>query len=1065
MRIGQHYYTWCHRDTGCEGITGFQTRAKSASITPEIERIMKRYCSRYVLPRSLENLTAKADELTATELRRCPEILHYYPINRELWGLTRSRLSANQRGRGGNFFAHTLVFPRDLLAQVGSNPFELARMGVLQFSAEDTIGKNLSDLPEFPRITSKEEYRQRCIVRYREAKPDLLRPMLSALLDPRQAEKKRPIILCDPKFEEIANIIEAMLLLVPPGFRRLVAFSTYEPDPYRLFEGDEARNVSVNRVIGTIPPSEGGKFQFRQDEYQTGFYVFDLGSGRQSVTPEPSEYVRFVCDAVNRSDWLAVERVQKIVTAVGSAKEPALWDVILPASFLLSEEESLENREKWRRAIDALAKESKTPARARQALKILWRKSQSLLPRLDTETASKVVSMCRELVKTAGPEASGFLEREHTNLIAAFCGLILARRCSLARDLLSLVGQTGNEVRNKVIVEGLTCAQAKGWPRDCLPARGDPRDLSAFVEVLDEGLRGLASDNTKASLFGELLEEGFSGVQSTGGFKAIWSKTSPWLFAEGLRRVPLEKLPNLFNVLGALLVKENEHEGRRALGLWELKNTTLSEKGRLTTLLEEISAACKQCANPRNAVQATLSEAKTILHDKQDALLYFFIVLFREVEAEAEDGVLKHYREYVNSKSKESCRWEARRQIASVPNGERLLAAECTSMLFPWSPKSGRSCIQAWITEVVRSNDDFASLVSQKISKASSNRQYRPVATEVLTTCLNEFSSSKFVHKKALTILGEALISFTPLEGFRRTPVANLLSKIDTSGWKQETRAFLQMAQCYSQARRLSNYDCPDLSSLIDDYPDLPRTLSCLSDERWKTAAQWIVSGLRGFEIEKLTSVTSLMMLVILPTVQRRGGPQTSSGEPQEKLDRSSAAANMIIDQLRSKLLQGRFRRDPSTHVSVLSSFVMLTPSILRQTSMLHDDPRLGSVALIVGSILAEDHAVTRRLLWRRLETHAGLDERHWQTWLRAFWRQVRCEMRLQRRQKSLLHRLGRLMKKVLARRIISTGECNGKKPKSPDSGHGESGSDRDLTDSSRFGKRRTEKRHGTMSP
>jgi hypothetical protein len=845
---------------------------------------------------------------------------------------------------------------------------------------------------------------------------DRLRNVLPGLLASKQGQKKRPIILCTSKIQEMADLIEAMLVLLPPDYRQSVAFSTYEPDPYRLLGGDETADLAVNWVIGTIPQAEGGKFQFREDEFQTGFYVFDFESGRQSMTLAPSEYIRVVCDAVERSDWTAMERVQGIITAIGGGQEPAIWDAMLPAAFLLSDDDSVRYPEKWRPAIEALTKGCRTPEAACWALDILWRKSRSVLWQLGTETAAKLISGCRDLSKTAGSEGREFVRREKDNLTGAFSELLQACHYELATELLGLAGEKESTIRKTVIVEGLIAARSKGWPRRSLPERGNDRQARAFVGILDEGLHYVASDEKKVSLLSDLLKECFSISHSAGCFNAAWSQISPWLLAEGLQRVSPDRMLGVLKVLNSVLVKENEHEGRRKLALWELKNTAPIEKDRKAETFKEIATACRQFVDPLKAVRDTLSEVITIFRNREGDLIELFVLLFAQVQTQARDQVFKQYQGYVNSRREESARWKIRHQVSSLPSGQSLLAAECASMLFPWKPESAKSNIRDWIREVICSNDEFACLVSQKISESVKKQKDPSIACEILTTCIDEFGRGEYSYKKTLGILTEALVMYVPLERFRRAPVVGLLDKVDTSGWGQETKAFLQMAECYAQATRLPDSDCPDLSSLIRDYCELPRTISCLCDEHWRQSVKWIVSGLRGPEVEKQTSVASLMMLLISPAMQRGAGSQPSSGQLDRTLDRSLVAANMIIDQLRSELLQGRFRRDPSTHVCALSLFVTLAPVILRQTSTPHDDPRLRSVARIVGSILADDRAVTKRLLWQRLQTHQGLDDRCWQPWLRIFWKQVHLERRARRRQRSLICRLGRLVKGIFAR-------------------------------------------------
>jgi hypothetical protein len=275
MRIGQHYFTWCPKGIGCEDLPGYQTRAKSSSIDEGTERAIRHYASRYELPRSLGDLKMRAEDLSSEELQACPTATHFYRISRDLLGLTRVRLARKQAGRGGNFFAHTFVFPPAVLVDEAFDPFALERSGAFEDDVEDSAPKTLPDLAAFKSLPSASDRQARRLDLARHLDTNLLRRVLSCVLASSQPQNRRPIILCPQEVQDAALIIEAVVGLLPPHYRDKVGFGTYEPDPYRVAAQGEGVEPPVAYLVGTIRSDEGGHFQFREDEYQTRFYVFD----------------------------------------------------------------------------------------------------------------------------------------------------------------------------------------------------------------------------------------------------------------------------------------------------------------------------------------------------------------------------------------------------------------------------------------------------------------------------------------------------------------------------------------------------------------------------------------------------------------------------------------------------------------------------------------------------------------------------------------------------------------------------------------------------------------------
>jgi flagellar motor protein MotB len=110
-----------------------------------------------------------------------------------------------------------------------------------------------------------------------------------------------------------------------------VAFSTYEPNPYRLL-GAAGRKAASQIVIGTIPREEGGRFEFRDEEYKASYHVVNVLVGRTSQ-PEPAspEYVALAEAALKGDEQQAARLadVQQEISDRHLSASPEKWDSAL----------------------------------------------------------------------------------------------------------------------------------------------------------------------------------------------------------------------------------------------------------------------------------------------------------------------------------------------------------------------------------------------------------------------------------------------------------------------------------------------------------------------------------------------------------------------------------------------------------------------------------------------------------------------------------------------------------------------------------------------------------------
>src|SRR5207245_8198117 len=99
------------------------------SVDGETEKVIKKYCSQFTLPRSLGHIASKATDLTPADIESTRPTVHFYSISLDRFGLTRIRIHPRQQGRPGNFFAHTLVLPEEFLRKHQNNAFAIFRSG------------------------------------------------------------------------------------------------------------------------------------------------------------------------------------------------------------------------------------------------------------------------------------------------------------------------------------------------------------------------------------------------------------------------------------------------------------------------------------------------------------------------------------------------------------------------------------------------------------------------------------------------------------------------------------------------------------------------------------------------------------------------------------------------------------------------------------------------------------------------------------------------------------------------------------------------------------------------
>lgn len=190
---------------------------------------------------------------------------------------------ADELGRDGNYFAHTLVGRIEEITSV--------MPPIFYWKSDFWVSKDITHYANLPSLANMAtlpinfdsdvlwDFIRQGIRR------TWLQKMLCAVVD--FARSKRPIIILDTN-ESVAQWIACMTLAIPPAYYKSLSFATYHHDP----------NRAPFMLIGTTRDSS---FRFSNDEY-TRYFILNAEDERVSDVP-PSDYADFVAQRFNRDQY------------------------------------------------------------------------------------------------------------------------------------------------------------------------------------------------------------------------------------------------------------------------------------------------------------------------------------------------------------------------------------------------------------------------------------------------------------------------------------------------------------------------------------------------------------------------------------------------------------------------------------------------------------------------------------------------------------------------------------------------------------------------------------------
>ncbi|MCX5884410.1 MAG: OmpA family protein [Proteobacteria bacterium] len=392
MSIDQLYFTRCASDKGRERIDGFQVKACSEGITGETEKRVRFFSQVYRWPTSLDPLV-RPGPMAPEDFFKFPVSLRYYRVPDGRFGLTRICIAPVQPGRAGNFFAHTVVFPPEALEPVSYNPFAVARSEIFQ-QQDESSQTELPELNDFGKLRVPED--KKC---WNIATAMPYSEHLASLVDVLSTgQSDRPVIILPASLQDAWGLAEAVLLLLPGKFRIGIEFSIYEPDPYRVRGASLEQLSKVQKVITTSPREEGGKFQFRPEEYAGHYYIFNFAESKFSNFPTPSAYAQRVAADCCGGDSRRLLGIQQLLSTLDLASSPEEWDLAIPAAPLLSIDQEM-SADEWRLASQALASSCHGHSQAKSALSLLWSKASVYSKSMPDTAFQEVASGCRALLE------------------------------------------------------------------------------------------------------------------------------------------------------------------------------------------------------------------------------------------------------------------------------------------------------------------------------------------------------------------------------------------------------------------------------------------------------------------------------------------------------------------------------------------------------------------------------------------------------------------------------------------------------------------------------------------
>lgn len=316
MIIEQFVYGHCPSGQGFDTTksSGYQIRARSTGAVPHTEALSAIGIHLGALVRESEApVAAETKWLTNTKvLDNYPEtirsqfpVIWEYQILGDKVALTRGvylGLTRDAAKRTGNYVAHSLIFPPELLQEHDYNPLSLQNAQAFPVNADTIRPGQLPALKDFgnespagcdSQLLIQEPYRGQ------------LQPLLASIMQ--SLDRRQPVIIVLEDWRQGAPLVSALLQLLPRAFRCGLSFITNETDvnwrsTRQTRPGDNS--VSEHAVTVMCPRAKAGPTP-KPGSLQH-FTIFNFVTGEHAMRPV-TRYAEFAAAVLARNDLQLLE--------------------------------------------------------------------------------------------------------------------------------------------------------------------------------------------------------------------------------------------------------------------------------------------------------------------------------------------------------------------------------------------------------------------------------------------------------------------------------------------------------------------------------------------------------------------------------------------------------------------------------------------------------------------------------------------------------------------------------------------------------------------------------------
>jgi hypothetical protein len=521
MNIEQFVYGHCPSGQGFDSTksSGYQIRARSSGAAPHAEALSAIGTHLGALVHEPEEPVAAENKwLTHTkvldnypeDIRKQFPVIWEYQMLGEKVALTRGvylGLTRDLAKRAGNYVAHSLIFPPELLQKHGYNPLSLQSAPAFPANADSVKPDQMQALKDFgressagcdPRLLKNEPYRSQ------------LRPLLASMMQ--SVDRKQPVVIVLEDWRQGVPLVGALLQLLPRAFRCGLSFITCETDVrWRSARQAGAGDGSLAEHAVTVmcPKAKGGPTP-KPGTLQC-FTIFNFATGEHAMRPA-TRYAEFAAEGLARNDLQLLERHHALAAGLECDLSADACDslvaIVNPQDAVMDVDKELERQ--LGIIVPLVKSESQVTAGFQQVRFLLEKVATGQAPpsNLYVKLLNDVLKQCAEEGTHAAPIAA---------VTKWFQQAFADGRPSLGAHWLDCAGAW----RKKVLLGGLSSAIGAN------PAGGPP-EREALAKTLAEGICALAGQPAAPDLpaMDRCLAAFFKVLPLVDWFAAsLWDKT------------------------------------------------------------------------------------------------------------------------------------------------------------------------------------------------------------------------------------------------------------------------------------------------------------------------------------------------------------------------------------------------------------------------------------------------------------------------------------------------------------------------------------------------------------